>query len=145
MLRISKLADYATVILNCLSQDTASQLSANEIAQHTHLSRPTVSKILKILLEAQLVISTRGVVGGYRLARAASAITLAQIIAAIEGPPGLTECAKSAHLCRQNTTCAIKHNWQAIHQFILATLETITLAEMGKSLLLAKPGLTVTP
>lgn len=135
MLRISKLADYATVILHCLACNIRDTLSATDVAQRTHLGRPTVSKILKILQEAGLVISTRGVVGGYRLTRPASAITLAQVIAAIEGQPGLTECARGADLCTQDTRCALKHNWQAIHQFILTTLNQVTLADMNKPFL----------
>lgn len=132
MLRISKMADYATVILKCLSAQTGCLLSANEIAQQTYLERPTVSKILKILLNAGLVISTRGAIGGYSLAKKPDKITIAQIITAIEGMPTLTECSSTATICTQDTTCQLKHNWKVINQFILTTLENITLTDMLK-------------
>ncbi len=135
MLRISKMADYATVILNCLSSNMACLLSANEIANRVHLGRHTVSKILKILQEADLVVSTRGAVGGYSLTRAPDEITIAAVIMALEGPVALTECADPHQVCTQNMTCAVKHNWKAINQFVLATLENITLADMSKPML----------
>jgi FeS assembly SUF system regulator len=135
MLRISKMADYATLILNCLSANTESLLSANEIARRVHLGRHTVSKILKILQEADLVVSTRGAIGGYSLARTPDEITIAEIITALEGPLALTECSDSTQVCTQNMTCAVKHNWRAINQFVLATLESITLADMLKPIL----------
>lgn len=139
MLRISKMADYATVILNCLSANTECLLSANEIAQRVYLGRHTVSKILKILQEAELVVSTRGAVGGYSLARSPEQITVAQMITALDGPVALTECSHPTQLCAQNMTCGVKHHWRSINQFILNTLENVTLADMSKPVLSLNP------
>ncbi len=133
MLRINKLADYAVLILNCLSIHFGKRLSAKEVAKVTYISLPTVSKILKILLDAKLVLSTRGAIGGYSLALLPNKITLAQIITAMEGQPALTECSLSKKRCAQDPTCAVKHNWKTINQFILNTLENITLADMSHS------------
>ena len=134
MLRISKLADYATVIMHCLSRQPDTILSASEIAQLVYLSNPTVSKILKILAEAELVTSLRGAGGGYKLALLPQLITIARVIAAIDGRPALTECAHATQICSQDSVCAIKHNWRVINHFILDTLEKLTLADMGKPL-----------
>lgn len=82
MFRLSKLADYATVLMACLSED-AGTLSAQALAERTRLEGPTVAKLLKQLAQAELVLSTRGASGGYRLARPAQAISIAEIIAAI--------------------------------------------------------------
>jgi Rrf2 family protein len=71
MLRMSKLTDYATVILASLAQDADRRRTAGEIALASHLAPPTASKLLKQLQRAGLVESTRGLRGGYRLARPA--------------------------------------------------------------------------
>lgn len=134
MLRLSKLADYGIVILHCLADELQQFLSAKEIARRVHLSLPTVSKILKILSEAGLVVAARGAVGGYRLAKPSTAMSITEVITAIDGQPALTECSEKGDNCAYNSFCAVKHNWQKINQFILNTLDQITLADMGKSL-----------
>ncbi len=133
MLRISKLADYATGIMNHLAHYPAQVFSAAEIAHQVHISSPTVSKILKLLLEAGLVVSSRGADGGYRIARSAQEINIAQIITAIEGAPALTECSQHS-LCSHDSICAVKSNWQMINHFILNALQSLTLADMAKPL-----------
>ncbi len=138
MLRISKLADYATVIMHCLMADESQVLSANQVAQRVSLSAHTVSKILKILLEAGLVASVRGAGGGYRLAKPAQAITVAAVITAIEGEVAFTECSQSAQICRHESTCTIKHNWQTINRFLIDTLESVSLADMAQPLALMR-------
>ncbi len=133
MLRINKMVDYATLILNCLStQQVQTLLSAKEIADITHIARPTVSKILKMLSRVELVSAKRGIIGGYRLTRAPDKITIAQILTAIEGPPALTECASTQNRCAQHETCPVKHNWKMINHFILTTLDKVSLADMLK-------------
>lgn len=132
MLRVSKLADYATVIMHFLAAHSGPLASANEIAQGISLSTPTVSKILKILGEAGLVVSARGVGGGYRLAKPAQAISVAEMVAAVDGKPALTECANPESLCTQEGICAIKHNWRMINHFVLNTLQNVSLADMSQ-------------
>lgn len=136
MLRINKLADYATVIMHCLVAEPLGILSAKQISQRIDLSLPTVSKVLKILSEADLLLSVRGVSGGYRLARPARDISIAAIISAVEGGVAITECSGAEHVCRQQSMCAIKHNWQRINRFLLNTLESVSLADMAKPLFL---------
>ena len=92
MLRMGKLTDYATVVLASLAQEHARHRAAAELAERTRLSRPTVSKVLKGLQRAGMVISSRGSHGGYRLARTPEQITAAQILDVFEGPIAITEC-----------------------------------------------------
>ena len=80
MLRMGKLTDYATVVLASLAQEPARHRAAAELAERTRLSRPTVSKVLKGLQRAGMVISSRGAQGGYRLSRDPEQITAAQIL-----------------------------------------------------------------
>ena len=135
MLRISRLADYGTAIMNHLTLHPEQVFSASEIAQHIQLMRkvPTVSKILKILHEAGLVSSVRGVGGGYRLAKPAQEISIAEVITAIDGLPSLTECCQS-DACAQDNSCRVKTNWKTLNRFILTTLQSLTLADMSKPL-----------
>ena len=93
MLRISKLTDYATVILAHLPDEEPARRTAVELAELTGIGLATTSKVLKELQRAGLVASTRGTHGGYALARPAATISAADIIDAVEGPVGLTECA----------------------------------------------------
>lgn len=134
MLRLSKLADYGIIILYCLGSNPQQFLSAKEIAQRVHLAAPTVSKLLKLFSDADLLVSTRGAVGGYRLKKTSETISIAEVIAAVEGQQGLTECSQSGHNCIYDQVCAVKHNWQVINQFVMSTLAKVTLADMRKPL-----------
>jgi FeS assembly SUF system regulator len=130
MLRLSKLTDYATVILSFMARDNTHVHAAMEIASVTGIALPTVSKILKLLVNAKVLISTRGAKGGYALARAPEKITIAAIISALEGPIALTECSISQQGCEQASGCEIRGNWSLINQTIHNALESVTLADM---------------
>lgn len=130
MLRISKLADYATLILSHLAQDTERLCSASLLSKSLGLSLPVVSKILKILGQAGLVTSVRGVDGGYRLARPAHEISLAAVVSAIEGKPAVTECCSPNGSCALDSSCMTKKNWQVINRVIYSTLQKVTLRDM---------------
>jgi FeS assembly SUF system regulator len=132
MLRVSKLTDYATVVMTCLVAAGDGVLSAQCLAERAHLEVPTVSKLLKQLAQAGLVASTRGINGGYRLARAPGRITIADIVTAMEGPIGMTECSAHAGLCGHEPHCGVRVNWQRINQAIAGALENVTLADMVK-------------
>jgi FeS assembly SUF system regulator len=129
MLRLSKLTDYATVILSFMARDNT-QVAAMEIASVTGIALPTVSKILKLLVNAKVLVSTRGVKGGYALARTPEKITLAAVISALEGPIALTECSISQQGCGQASGCEIRGSWSLINQTIHNALESVTLADM---------------
>ena len=130
MLRVSKLTDYATVVMTCLAGDGDGVVSAQALAERARLEVPTVSKLLKQLAQAGLVASTRGINGGYRLARAAERITIADIVTAMEGPIGMTECSAHAGLCDHEPHCGVRVNWQRINHAIANALANVTLADM---------------
>lgn len=132
MLRMSKLADYGTVIMTAIARDPDSVHSASSIAATTGVAMPTVSKVLKALSRGGLVISLRGVNGGYLLPRPPERITLADIIAAVDGPFGMTECSTARGLCMQDAECSIRANWQKISAVIYETLRQVTLADMTR-------------
>ena len=137
MLRVSKLTDYATVVMTVLAGVAAARgaeavISAQDLAERAHLELPTVSKLLKQLAHAGLVASSRGVNGGYRLARAPERITIADVVTAMEGPIGMTECSAQAGLCGHESHCGVRVNWQRINQAIAQALASVTVADMVK-------------
>jgi len=132
MLRLSKLTDYATVVLSHMAKDSLLTHSAMSIAEATGIPLPTVSKILKLLVNAKVVLSTRGIKGGYALARAPENISVAEVICALEGPIALTECSISHEGCEQAAGCGISGNWSLINKAIQTALEAVTLADMIK-------------
>lgn len=131
MLRISKLTDYGTLILASLARDEALRHTTAEITARSRLPAPTVSKLLKQLHRAGLLESTRGLHGGYRLARPARQITAAAILDALEGPLALTECATGHSQCDLEPSCSVGGNWQRINHAIRQSLEEVTLAELA--------------
>ncbi|KTD66137.1 SUF system Fe-S cluster assembly regulator [Legionella spiritensis] len=137
MLRISKLADYGTVVMVYLARRAPGLCNARDIAQHTHLSVPTVSKLLKQLTAAGLLTSVRGVTGGYKLQRAASDISVAQIIYALEEQHGLTECSSHPGSCSLQNVCHIQGNWRLISQAVEAALDSVSLEVLAKPTLQA--------
>jgi len=131
MLRISKLTDYATVILGELCRAPQARRTASEVAERTRLALPTVSKLFKTLQQAGLVTSTRGAHGGYQLARPPESITAAEILDALEGPVAITECSAQHSHCGIEHRCGVGHAWQKVNAAIRRALTDITLAQLA--------------
>jgi len=133
MLRLSKLTDYAVVVLVRLSGMEGVQTSPG-IAAATGIPEPTVAKVLKILAGSDLVSSQRGARGGYRLNRHLSQIPVADVIAAIDGPIALTACVDgSVSECESLGLCPMRGRWDPVNDAIQNALQSITLAEMQNS------------
>lgn len=130
MLRVTKLTDYATVVLTVLAARPQAVMSATELAEHSGLEAPTVSKLLKPLAQAGLVEGFRGATGGYRLARDAAAITLVEIVEAMEGPLAITECSLHDGHCGISEQCGVSGNWRRINDVVADALRAVTLAQM---------------
>lgn len=131
MLRISKLTDYATVILAYLANAPGRMHAAAEVAEHTRLALPTVSKLLKELQRAGLVASTRGSRGGYQLTRPPAAISAASILDALEGPVAITECSGKDSHCGIEHVCRVGRAWQRVNAAIRRALNDLTLAQLA--------------
>src|SRR5689334_7914340 len=100
MLRITKLTDYAVLVLaDMVRPDVGNARAARDVAERTRIPQPTVSKVLKLLARSELVMSERGKNGGYRLARGPDAISVADIVDAVEGPIAVTECSAETRGC----------------------------------------------
>jgi FeS assembly SUF system regulator len=131
MLRISRLTDYATVVLAALADEPDRLQNASALAERTHVALPTVSKLLKQLQRAGLVTSTRGLRGGYQLARPASQISAAAILDALEGPLALTDCSSGHGRCGIERTCRVGHAWQNLNLAIQRALSDVSLAQLA--------------
>lgn len=130
MLRLSKLADYATVILVRLGR-YEELVTAAALAHETGVPEPTVAKLLKGLAGHQLVISHRGARGGYRLARPLEDVSIATVIAAVDGPISITACCDGRE-CEHSALCGLSGQWDMVNDAILQTLNRITLADMQR-------------
>jgi FeS assembly SUF system regulator len=131
MLRISRLTDYATVILASLAEQPERVQTATALAEQTRIAAPTVSKLLKQLQRAGFVASTRGLHGGYQLARPATQISAAAILDALEGPVALTDCAAGQGNCEIEETCRVSRVWQRLNLAIRRSLYEVSLAQLA--------------
>lgn len=130
MLRISRLSDYGVVISTRLAE-TGALCSVTDLAGATGIPKPTVSKILKTLSKAGLVRSVRGPHGGYGLVRPATEIAVGDVVTALEGPIGITECVVGDDpSCEYVGRCGVQANWQRINEVIAQALRQVSLAEM---------------
>ena len=130
MLRVTKLTDSATGLLTVLAARPGGVLSAAELAEQSGLEIPTVAKVLRPLAQAGLVEGFRGAGGGYRLARDAAAISLVEIVEAMEGPLGMTECSLHDGACGIEQSCGVRANWRRINDVVADALRGVTLAQM---------------
>jgi len=131
MIRITKQTDYGIVLLTHLASHAERSFNAPELAAETGLPLPMVSKTLKLLAKEHLLSSHRGVKGGYSLAAPAEEITMAQVIAALEGPIAITECIDLSGECSHERVCPTRNNWHRINRALKEALAQISLAEMA--------------
>lgn len=139
MLRVTRLTDYATLLLSVLAVTPDTVHSAATLAECTRLELTTVSKVLKLLAQRELVIGFRGVNGGYRLARAPEEISLLEIVESIEGPLELTECSSDHSRCEYQSWCGVSPHWRQVNDIVADALRRVTLRQMlGPSALVAR-------
>ena len=136
MLRISRLTDYAIVLMSYFGHAEAGRyFSALQLSEASRLPRPTVSKLLKTLSIGALLESRRGARGGYSLTRRPQEIAITDIIQAIEGPIALTDCTRpDAHGCEIESGCPVRSNWMRINARVVDALRGLTLDQMAKPL-----------
>src|SRR5437660_11852713 len=111
MIRLAKLTDYGLVLMTHIAQNHDRLLhTARDLAVVSRLPLPTVRKLLKELLQGGLLVSHRGIKGGYSLGRKPREIAVAEIIAVLEGPMALTECStRILALCDSHPWCPRRH------------------------------------
>ena len=135
MLRMSKMTDYGVVVLSGLASGGAGAThTARELAERTRVPLPSVSKVLKELSQAGLLVSHRGVAGGYALARRPEEISVAEVIGVLDGPLSLTECGahpEGATACNLEPTCQVRTPMRVVNGVIHDALRRLTLADLA--------------
>ena len=136
MLRLSKLTDYAVVVLTRLARGGAAPSgpvqTALSLAGDTGIAEPTVAKVLKTLAQAGLVEGVRGPRGGYRLTRPLASMPLSEVIVAIDGPIALTACVDGGTgMCEAEAICPVRGRWDPVNEAIRRALSGITLADLA--------------
>ncbi len=135
MIILSKLADYGVIVASELAAEPDRQMTAAQLAASTRLPQATVAKVLKALAHASIVAGARGAAGGYRLAKSAEAISVAAVVAAIDGAIGITQCTSHSATaktgtCERTHFCPTRPHWQRINLAVSTALSAVTLADM---------------
>ena len=134
-MRLSSMADYAVVTMSAAARHCGgARTSAAELAAETGLPAPTVQKLVSLLSRAGLLRSMRGAGGGLQLARPAAAITLADIVEAVEGPIALTSCAEHGkHDCGLEGSCCVQPHWGIVNTAMRGALAGIPLTQLSRA------------
>lgn len=132
MFRLSRLTDYAVVVMTQLARMPGTVVTATELAEQVGLPAPTTAKVLKLLARHKLITSQRGVSGGYVASRGAAEIALTEVITAVDGPVALTACVDGAvgH-CAVEEVCPVRGRWDRVNLAIRTALDEISLADMS--------------
>ena len=133
MIKLSRMTDYGMILMVQLARMPEQVTAAAELTDYTALPGPTVSKLLKQLSRAGLLVSQRGMNGGYLLSRPIDEISVADIISALEGPIALTECMTAeGAACEIEALCPTQTNWRKINNALVKALDSVSLAEMAR-------------
>lgn len=133
-MRLTAQADYAVVMMSAAARHRCgARLSATQLSEETGVPLPTAQKLMQRLAGAGLLSSLRGTGGGFKLTRPAAAITLADIIEAIEGPIAMTACVETGrHDCGLEGTCAVQPHWGAVNGAVRGALAAVPLTQLAE-------------
>ena len=137
-MRLSSLADYAVVMMTSVARRQSetgggtAPCNAAVIAGATGVPLPTAQKLVSRLAAAGLVESARGTGGGFRLSRPAAAISLADIIEAVEGPIAMTTCVDdNRDHCALDHHCSVKPHWGVVNEAVRGALAGVSLERLA--------------
>ena len=131
MIKISRLADYAVMTLGALANAGDMRMTAARISECTNLPEPTSAKVLKLLAKSGIITSVRGVNGGYILTRKPEDITVAEMVAAVDGPVALTLCAMDdQNDCGYACSCPMQAGWGKVNEAVVKALANVTLHDL---------------
>ena len=131
MFKLNRMTDYAIVVLGALAHRQGEILATAQLAELTGLNQPTVAKVAKTLMAADLLETQRGVHGGYRLAQPAAAISLVQIVEAMEGPIAVNDCVDGAQApCAVSNCCFVSRNWNRVNLAVRNALSDVSLEDL---------------
>jgi FeS assembly SUF system regulator len=132
-MRLSHLADYAVVLMTAAARrPAAARLSATELSAETGLPLPTTQKLMGQLAHCGLLTSMRGAGGGFALAKPAEAITLADIVEAVEGPIAMSACSDGKFDCALDAHCRVKPHMGIVGHAVRGALGAVSLTELAR-------------
>lgn len=132
MLRLSNFADYGVVIMTAAARTDGGLVAASQVSSATGIPVPTVAKLMNHLARAGLLVSHRGVSGGFALSRPSPEISLADIVEAIDGPIALTHCcAEDAARCELHSRCAVRPHWEPVNRAVRTALSHVSLQALA--------------
>ncbi|PCI01647.1 MAG: hypothetical protein COB76_00755 [Alphaproteobacteria bacterium] len=133
MIKLSKLTDYAVIVLGYLSSQAGKPVSASQVSQAVGLPEPTVQKVLKLMSSKKLITAQRGANGGYLLPLSLSCISVYDVVEAIEGPLELAPCENNSdNDCELSRLFSPQQRWNKVNLAIKGTLDEIRVSELVK-------------
>jgi len=134
IMKLTSLADYAVVMMAAAARHPAgARLSATLLAAETGVPLPTAQKLTGRLAAAGLLETARGAGGGFRLARSAPEISLADIVEAVEGPIVMTSCVDAErHECALEGACQVRPHMGAVNGAIRGALQGVSLSSLAE-------------
>lgn len=140
MMKVTKLADYGLVIMAKMAETPGSQQTAGGLALATGLAKPTTTKILKFLTKAALLKATRGKAGGYVLSKSPENTSVLDVIEAVDGKVGMTDCVFEDRPCKKEINCKAGGNLRVLSAAISQTLASVSIAALtGSHRLIVNP------
>ena len=131
MFKLNRMTDHAILVLGVLAHRQGEILTTAQLAELTGLNQPTVAKVAKTLVAANMLDTQRGAHGGYRLARQASVISLVQIVEAMEGPIAVNDCVDRAQdPSPVNNGCFVSRNWKRVNLAVRNALDDVSLEDL---------------
>jgi len=131
MFKLSKITDYGVIVLGCMAKNTGAMVTAPDLAEATSLPQPTVAKILKLLVRADIITSHRGTNGGYALERCPSDINVAEVIEALDSPVALTACVDGAEGdCNVESLCPMRGRWDKLNTAVKSAIQSVSLEDI---------------
>lgn len=131
MFSLSKKTEYGLLALIHLSELNDGDLAnVSQIARSTSIPRELLAKILSDLVRADLAVSYSGPTGGFRLARPATQVSMADVLRVLETKTGLIECLSKNSRCSQAANCSIKAPMAGLHHKFREILEETKLTDL---------------
>ncbi|MBI5055198.1 MAG: Rrf2 family transcriptional regulator [Nitrospirae bacterium] len=130
-MHITRKADYAVRCVLFLSRHIDRVSSVDEISGEMSVPKTFLAKILQRLMKTGIVNSTRGVKGGFQLARGPEEISLLDVVEAIDGPVAMNVCAVDKKMCGFSSSCSVHPVWIELRKDIKNRLKSWTFAKLA--------------
>jgi Rrf2 family protein len=121
-MQITREADYAIRCVLYLSEPQGEVIMVDKIAKAKKIPKSFLAKILQKLTKAGIVKSFRGVKGGFQLVKKPQAISLLDVIEAIDGPVAMNRCAIDKRMCSLSNECSVHPVWVELRKEVEARL-----------------------